>query len=100
MAASRIRGRIQSFNWTMTDGLKITSERIDDGVVLLHLMKRVGLAELLNQHLPRHWKQEGLDWGWVATIWLCSIISQGDHRKVWVQEWVGQQCYSIRPLQK
>ncbi|MBD1847909.1 hypothetical protein H6F89_31925 [Cyanobacteria bacterium FACHB-63] len=82
----------------MTDTLKLTSERIDDVVLLLHLMKRVGLAELLNQHLPRHWRQEGLDWGWVAAIWLCSIISQGDHRKVWVQEWVEQRRYSIEQI--
>lgn len=82
----------------MTDTLKLTSERIDDVVLLLHLMQRVGLAELLNPHLPRHWKQEGLDWGWVAVIWLCSIISQGDHRKVWVQEWVEQRRYSIEQV--
>lgn len=82
----------------MTDALKLTSERIDDVVLLLHVMQRVGLAELLNQHLPRHWKQEGLDWGWVAVIWLCSIISQGDHRKVWVQEWVEQRRYSIEQV--
>jgi transposase len=82
----------------MTDALNLTSERIDDVVLLLHLMQRVGLAELLNQHLPRHWKQEGLDWGWVAVIWLCSIISQGDHRKVWVQEWVEHRRYSIEQV--
>jgi transposase len=98
MAESSIQDRIQNCDETMMDTLKITSERIDDVVVLLHLMKRVGLAELLNQHLPRHWKQEGLDWGWVATIWLCSIISQGDHRKVWVQEWVEQRRYSIEQV--
>ena len=82
----------------MTDALKLTSERIDDVILLLHQMQRVGLAELLKQHLPRHWKQEGLDWGWVAVIWLCSIISQGDHRKVWVQEWVEQRRYSIEQV--
>ncbi|MBD2309607.1 hypothetical protein H6G17_29720 [Chroococcidiopsis sp. FACHB-1243] len=98
MAGRSIQDRIQSFNWNMTDALNLTSERIDDVVLLLHQMQRVGLADPLNQHLPRHWKQEGLDWGWVATIGLCSIISQGDHRKVWVQEWVDQRCYSIEQV--
>jgi hypothetical protein len=47
MAGRSIQDRIQSFNWTMTDALKLTSERIDDVVLLLHVMQRVGLAELL-----------------------------------------------------
>jgi len=98
MDESLIHSRIQSCNWIMTDSFKIASERIDDVVLLLHLMMQIGLPALLNQHLPRHWKQEGLDWGWVATIWLCSIISQGDHRKVWVQEWVEQRRYSIEQV--
>ncbi|MEH2463770.1 MAG: hypothetical protein V7K23_08370 [Nostoc sp.] len=66
---------------------KIISERIDDVVLLLEVMKKMGLPEILNQYLPPHWKQDGLDLGWV--VWL-SIISQGDHRKVWVREWVEQ----------
>lgn len=56
----------------------------------------MGLPETLNQYLPRHWKQEGLDWGWVACIWLSYIISQGDHRKVRVREWVEQRRYTKR----
>lgn len=82
----------------MAETIDITLERIDDVVLLLNVMMQMGLLEILNQHLPRHWKQEGLDWGWVATIWLCYIISQGDHRKVWVQEWVEQRRYSIEQV--
>jgi transposase len=69
----------------------VITERIDDVVLLLHVMKQMELPELLNQHLPRHWKQEGLDWGWVAVIWLAYILSEGGHRKVVVREWVNQQ---------
>ena len=68
----------------------LTTERLDDVVLLLHVMMQMGLPELLNRHLPRHWKQEGLDWGWVMVIWLGYILSEGDHRKVVVREWVKQ----------
>lgn len=68
----------------------VISERIDDVVLLLHVMMQIGLPELLNRHLPRHWHQQGLDWGWVAVIWLSYILSEGDHRKVMVREWVNQ----------
>ena len=61
-------------------------------------MIKMGLAELLNRHLPRHGKQIGLDWEWVAVIWLSYIVSQGDHRKVQVREWVKQRRYTIEQV--
>ena len=61
-------------------------------------MKEIGLPEIINQHLPRHWKEKGLDWGWVATIWLSYILSQGDHRKVKVREWVNQRSYTLETV--
>ena len=84
----------------MTNSISIISERIDDIVLLLHVMIRMGLPDLLNRHLPRHWKQEGLDWGWVAVIWLSYIISQGDHRKVRLREWVEQRRYTLEQVCK
>jgi hypothetical protein len=36
-------------------------------------------VEVLNRHIPRHWKQRGLSWGWTAVIWLAYILTEGDH---------------------
>src|SRR3989449_11027464 len=74
----------------MKEELQITSERIDDFVVLLRLMQQMDLPGILDRHLARHWLQQGLSWGWTATIWLAHIVSQGDHRKVTVRDWVRQ----------
>src|SRR5207245_6303949 len=74
----------------MKEELQITTERIDDFVVLLALMPQMDLPALLDRQLPRHWLQQGLSWGWTATIWLAHIVSQGDHRKVTVRDWVRQ----------
>jgi transposase len=74
----------------MNTELNITTERIDDFVLLLQVMMRLNLPAILDRHLPRHWLQQGLSWGWVTTIWLAHIISQGDHRKVSVRDWVRQ----------
>jgi len=57
---------------------------------LIKMMMQMGLPAILDRHIPRHWLQEGLSWGWVATIWLAHIISQGDHRKLTVRDWVKQ----------
>ena len=77
---------------------QISSERIDDVVLLLNVMKQIGLPEMINQHLPRHGNEKGLNWGWVATIWLSYILSQGDHRKVKVREWVNQRSYTLETV--
>jgi len=74
----------------MATELTLTTERIDDFVLLIQVMLRLNLPEILDRHIPRHWFQEGLSWGWVATIWLAHIISQGDHRKLTVRDWVRQ----------
>jgi transposase len=74
----------------MNTELQIITERIDDFVLLLQVMMRLNLPVILDRHLPRHWLQQGLSWGWVATIWLAHIISQGDHRKLTVRDWVRQ----------
>ncbi|GAC1394075.1 MAG: hypothetical protein NVSMB38_24950 [Ktedonobacteraceae bacterium] len=74
----------------MKEELQITTERIDDFVVLLRLMQQMDLPAILDRHLPRHWLQQGLSWGWTATMWLAHIVSQGDHRKVKVRDWVRQ----------
>jgi transposase len=41
--------------------------------LLIKMMMRMGLPAVVNRHIPRHWLQEGLSWGWVATIWLVHI---------------------------
>jgi len=74
----------------MESELTITIERVDDFVLLIQVMMRLGLPAILDRHIPRHWLQEGLGWGWVATIWLAHIVSQGDHRKLTVRDWVRQ----------
>jgi len=73
-----------------TSELTITTERIDDVVLLLEMMKQIDVPGILDRYLPRHWLQEGLSWGWVTTIWLAHILSQGDHRKLTVRDWVRQ----------
>jgi transposase len=74
----------------MESELTVTVERVDDFVLLIQVMMRLDLPAILDRHIPRHWLQEGLSWGWVATIWLAHIVSQGDHRKLTVRDWVRQ----------
>jgi transposase len=74
----------------MEEEREITTERIDDFVVLLTLMKQMDLPAILDRQIKRHHLQQGISWGWTACIWLAHIISQGDHRKLTVRDWVRQ----------
>jgi len=77
----------------MAEQLTVTHERVDDVPLLIGVMQRMGLPQVLDRHLGNHGHHQGLSNGWLATLWLGYILSQGDHRKSTVQDWVnrGQQ---------
>src|SRR5262245_21202028 len=62
--------------------LVMITERVDDVALLIGQMVTMGFPEVLDRHIPRHWTQRGLSWGWTAVIWLAYIVTEGDHRKV------------------
>jgi transposase len=65
--------------------LVIITERVDDVALLIGQMVKMGLPEVLDRHIPRHWTQRGRSWGWTAVIGLASILTEGDHRNVSVE---------------
>src|SRR5437879_7414002 len=74
----------------------IITERVDYIPLLLAQMQRMRLPSLLDDHFPTHGNWQGLSLGWVATIWLSSILSRGDHRLVHVEPWVGNRLWTLR----
>src|SRR3989442_883535 len=82
----------------MKEELSLTTERLDDFVVLLAIMRQMDLPGILDRQIPRHWLQQGLSWGWTATIWLAHIVSQGDHRKLPVRDWVRQAHHTLEQV--
>ena len=82
----------------MITEITITTERIDDFPLLLETLKRLGLPEIIDRHVRRHGLHQGLSWGWIASIWLAHMLSQGDHRKQPVQSWVRQAHETIERI--
>ena len=75
----------------MRHELTITTERIDDIRAAAGSDEARGPAGIAGSQSAAAWlSQQDLSWGWIATIWLAHILSQGDHRKVTVHEWVRQ----------
>lgn len=72
---------------TTTDIQNVTIERLDDVPVLLAVQQQWGLADVIDQQIPRHWLHQGLSLGQLIEAWNAYILSQGDHRKVQVRGW-------------
>src|SRR6266478_4594073 len=78
--------------------LVIITERVDDVALLIGQMITMGLPEVLDRHIPRHWKQRGLSWGWTAVLWLAYILTEGDHRKVSVEVYIKGMQHTLSRL--
>src|SRR5262245_35852616 len=78
--------------------LVIITERVDDVALLIGQMVKMGLPEVLDRHIPRHWTQRGLSWGWTAVVWLAYIVTEGDHRKVSVETYLKGMQHTLSHL--
>src|SRR5438445_355424 len=78
--------------------LVIITERVDDVALLIGQMVTMGFPEVLDRHIPRHWTQRGISWGWTAVIWLASILTEGDHRKVSVEAYLKGMHHTLSQL--
>jgi transposase len=80
----------------MNETLTINSERVDDIPLLLAHLKRMGVAELLDEHFPAHGNWQGLSLGELCTVWLTHILSEADHRLSHVQPWAEKRLETLR----
>ena len=82
----------------MEQSLTVQTERIDDLPVLLCQLEKMGIPSLLDHHFPVHGNWQGLSLGQVVSVWLCHILTEGDHCLEHVRPWVGQRLESLRIL--
>jgi transposase len=80
------------------NALVIITERVDDVALLIGHMVKMGFVEVLDRHIPRHWQQRELSWGWTAVIWLAYIVTEGDHRKVSVEAYIQGMQHTLSHL--
>jgi transposase len=78
--------------------LVMITERVDDVALLIGQRVKMGWPEVLDRHIPRHWRQRGLSWGWTAVIWLAYILTEGDHRKVSVETYLKGMHHTLSHL--
>lgn len=74
----------------MPSTLRLTHERVDDVPLILGFLIQLRLPYLLDQHLKPHPHHKGLSLGWLITLWITYVLSQGDHRKSHVRAWANK----------
>jgi len=94
----RVQLAQQAQNLLGQSDLVIITERVDDVALLIGQMVKMGFVEVLDRHLPRHWKQRRVSWGWTAVIWLAYILTEGDHRKVSVEAYIKGMHHTLSQL--
>jgi transposase len=64
-------------------------------------MIKMGLPGMLDWHLPqlpKPWQSEGLSWVWTSVIWLAYILSEGAHRKMAMETYVGRTMQTLSQI--
>ncbi len=67
----------------------IQSERADDLPLIIHWLKQMEIASIIDQELPvPHGNRKGLSYGQLSVLFLSYVASQSDHRLCAVETWV------------
>jgi transposase len=66
---------------------EISIERLDDIPLLIALQQRIGLDNIIDEVIERHWFHQGVSIGQLVVGWNAYILSESDHRKVAVEDW-------------
>jgi transposase len=82
----------------MNESPTMTHIRLDEIPLLLGVLKHMGIAQLYDREISDHGSHTGLSGGWILTIWLTFILSQSDHTKYKVEDWVARYQTLLRSL--
>ena len=76
--------------WGMNTQPQLIHIRVDDIPLLLGLLVQMKIAEIYDREVGDYKTHTGLSGGWMVTVWLAYILSQGDRTKYKVEAWARQ----------
>lgn len=80
------------------DNLQLTHERVDDIPLVYGILEKLQLAKRIDDSIGNHGLHQGLSNGYLTVLWLLYVISEGDHRKSGVQDWVDRHHQTLERL--
>lgn len=76
----------------------VQTEQINDILLLIKQQQAMGIAEIIDSVVSRHGNRLGLSLGWMVVGWLSYILSEGDHRLSFVEDWAASQPETLNKL--
>ncbi|MDW8146624.1 MAG: hypothetical protein RMJ48_10060 [Roseiflexaceae bacterium] len=74
----------------------VATERSEDIPTLIAHMRRMGIPQILDRHVPTRAYWGNLSVGWTAVVWLAHLLSCSDHKASTVQQWVSAHPETLR----
>jgi len=81
----------------MAEKCNLIHERVDDIPLLIGLMQHLHMPVIIDKHIGNHGHHQGLSNGWLATVWITFILSEGDHRNS-VNDWATKHQNTLQHL--
>ena len=78
--------------------LTIHTERIDDIPLLLEQQVKMGIPQVIDAVISPHGNRQGLSVGELTTSWISYILSEADHRMVFVEPWAEQHIETFKGM--
>ncbi len=72
----------------MNETLQLTHIKVGDIPLLLGLIIKLEVAGLYDREIKDHGLHPGLSGGWMLAIWMVFVLTESDHTKYKVEEWV------------
>jgi hypothetical protein len=82
----------------MNEALQLTHTRVGDIPLLLGLVIKLGIPEIYDREIGDHGSLAGLSGGWMVAIWIVFILTECDHTKYKVEEWVERHAVLLSSL--
>src|SRR5260221_7416376 len=82
----------------MSENVTITNEQVNDLPLLLGILEEMGVRRAIDAQIRPHGNWDGASVGTVASIWLCHMLMERDHRAVSVREWAAERRGTIGAL--
>jgi transposase len=74
-----------SHGMNLTD---VETTRVDDIPLLLAMIAEMGIQQQIDEYVKPHGLWQGVTVGTIVAVWLCYILTEGDHRLEPVEGWV------------
>lgn len=82
----------------MNETLQFTHTKVGDIPLLLGLLIKLDIPGIYDRQIADHGLHTGLSGGWMLAIWLAFVLTESDHTKYKVEDWVERQADLLSQL--